>query len=59
MVTSPVTHFVSLATGFLCIIQLIHTHAHYTMSVDTNSYVRAFCKKNFETCQRILNDLED
>ncbi|AMO43017.1 hypothetical protein R1080702_002 [Cyanophage S-RIM32] len=40
-------------------IEVIHTHAHYTMSTDTNSYVRAFCKQNLKECKRIISNLED
>jgi len=35
----------------------MHTHAHHTMSVDTDSYVRGFCKKNLDTCKNIISDL--
>ncbi|AOO10316.1 hypothetical protein RW03080701_166 [Synechococcus phage S-RIM8] len=41
--------------GFLFIIQSMHTHAHYTMSLDADSYVRNFCKKNIEKCKRIID----
>jgi uncharacterized membrane protein len=51
----PVTHFNVLVVGFLFIIQSMHTHAHYTMSLDADSYVRNFCKKNLEKCERIID----
>ena len=54
--TSPVCHFVALCVGFLAMVQLVHTYAHYTMSHDTDSYVRAFCKKNPDTCKNIIRD---
>jgi len=54
---SPVTHFNLLVVGFLIIVQGMHTHAHHTMSVDTDSYVRGFCKKNLDTCKSIVSDL--
>jgi len=54
----PVTHFNVLVVGFLFIIQSMHTHAHYTMSLDADSYVRNFCKKNLEKCERIISDLD-
>jgi len=41
--------------GFLILVQGLHTHAHYTMEFDTDSYVRAFCKKNMKTCKNIVN----
>ena len=54
----PVTHFNVLVVGFLFIIQSMHTHAHYTMSLDADSYVRNFCKKNLEKCERIISDFD-
>ena len=36
----PVTLFNGLLVGFLIIIGLAHNHAHYTMEVDADSYVR-------------------
>jgi len=56
-VSSPVCHLVLITFGSLCFIQLIHTHAHHSMEVDTDSYVRNFCKKNIDECKRIVNDL--
>ena len=53
---SPVTHFNVLLVGFLIMIGMIHNHAHYTMEVDADSYVRAFCKKNPDTCQGFLDE---
>jgi hypothetical protein len=57
ILSHPVTHFNLLVVGFLCAIQGLHLHAHYTMSLDTNSYVRNFCKKNIEKCERIISEL--
>jgi len=37
---------------------MIHLHAHYTMEVDVESYVTAFCKKNTEHCERILDKFD-
>ena len=54
----PVTHFNVLVVGFLFIIQSMHTHAHYTMDIDADSYVRNFCKKNLEKCERIISDFD-
>ena len=42
--------------GSLAMIQLIHTHAHYKMDVDVDSYVTAFCKKNAEKCRRLVEN---
>jgi len=41
------------------VIELVHTHAHYTMSTDANSYVHAFCKQNLKECERIISDLDN
>ena len=57
--TSPVCHFVALCVGFLAMIQLVHTQAHYTMSTDTNSYVRNFCKKNLSICESYVNEFSN
>ena len=54
----PVTHVNVLVVGFLFIIQSMHTHAHYTMSLDADSYVRNFCKKNLEKCERIISNFD-
>ena len=54
-VSSPICHFLALTLGSLTVIQMIHLHAHYTMEVDVESYVTAFCKKNTEHCERILD----
>jgi hypothetical protein len=53
---SPVTHFNVLLVGFLIMVGMIHNHAHYTMEVDADSYVRAFCRKNSDECQRFLDE---
>ena len=53
---SPITQFNLLVVGFLILIQSLHLHAHYTMEVDVDSYVRAFCKKNVDKCERILDN---
>ena len=52
----PVTQFNLLIVGFFIIVGVIHNHAHYTMEVDANSYVRAWCKKNPDTCQSYIDD---
>ena len=54
----PVTQFNLLVVGFLILVQGLHTHAHYTMSVDTDSYVHNYCKKNLEKCKRLVSNLE-
>jgi len=56
-VTSPICHLLLLGVGCLATIELVHIHAHYNMSMDTNSYIRAFCKKNLDTCKSIVIDL--
>jgi len=57
--TSPICHFVALCVGVFAVIELVHTHAHYTMSTDTNSYVRNFCKQNLKECERMISDLDN
>jgi len=42
----PVTLFNLLTVGVLIGIQSIHSHAHYTMEIDADSYVYNFCKRN-------------
>jgi hypothetical protein len=54
-VSSPVCHLMVILIGTLSIIQLVHTHAHYEMETDVNSYITSFCKKNKEICQRIID----
>ena len=51
--TSPVCHFVALCVGFLVGVQLIHTHAHYKMDMDVDSYVHKYLRKNPNTCAKI------
>ena len=52
----PVTLLNGLLVGFLVIVGLAHNHAHYTMEVDADSYVRNWCKKNTAECERFVND---
>jgi len=56
ILTSPVTHFNVLLVGTLILIGAIHNHAHYSMEVDADSYVRAWCKKNPDLCQSFIDD---
>ena len=58
ILSSPVTQFNLLVVGFLILVQGLHTHAHYTMSTDANSYVHAFCKKNLKECKRIISNFD-
>ena len=52
----PVTLFNLLIVGVLIMIQSIHSHAHYTMEIDADSYVYNFCKKNVEKCERFIDN---
>ncbi|ABA47140.1 gp169 [Synechococcus phage syn9] len=54
----PVTQFNLLIVGFLIVIQGLHLQAHYTMDIDVESYVTAFCKKNIEKCEGIISDFD-
>ena len=56
IISSPVTHFNVLLVGLVLLIQGLHTHAHYTMDTDVNSYVHNFCRKNRDECKRIVSD---
>ena len=55
VMTHPVSLFNLLLVGFLVVIGLAHNHAHYTMEVDADSYVRGFCKKNPDTCESYVD----
>jgi len=52
----PVTHINVMLIGFLILVGMIHNHAHHTMEVDADSYVRAWCKKNPKVCQSFVDD---
>ena len=56
ILTSPVTHLNLLIVGFMIMVGMIHNHAHFTMEQDADSYVRAWCKKNPDTCESYLSD---
>ena len=56
ILVSPVTHFNVLIVGFLIIVGVIHNHAHYSMEVDADSYVRQWCKKNPDTCAAMIDE---
>ena len=58
ILSSPVTHFNVLVLGFLILIQGLHLHAHYSMDLDVESYVRGFCKKNLEKCESIISNFD-
>lgn len=38
----PVTQFNLLVLGFLGVIQIIHTHAHYKMEMDVHGYCKQY-----------------
>jgi hypothetical protein len=42
----PLTLINVTIVGTLGIIQALHTHAHYNMTLDADSYVTQFLKKN-------------
>jgi hypothetical protein len=54
----PITQFNLLVVGFLIVIQGLHLQAHYSMDLDVESYVTAFCKKNLEKCERIISNFD-
>jgi|DEB0MinimDraft_10_1074344.scaffolds.fasta_scaffold04878_11 hypothetical protein len=47
----PLTLINLLICGFLGMVQLAHTHAHYKMDIDVDSYVHSFLKKNPDYCK--------
>ena len=51
----PITQINALFIGFMILVGMIHNHAHHTMEVDTDSYVRNFCKKNSDYCSRLVD----
>ena len=56
IISSPVTHVNVILVGLFFLIQGLHLHAHHTMELDVDSYVRNFCRKNVEKCEGFLND---
>ena len=59
IISSPVTHFNVLLVGFFIIVGSLHNHAHYSMEVDADSYVRQWCKKNPNKCEDFISDYLD
>ena len=51
----PVTQINGLLILTLILIGVVHNHAHHTIEVDVDSYVRQFCKKNVEKCKSFSN----
>jgi len=41
--------------GFLCMIELIHLHAHHKMELDVHGYVHNYCRKNRDACESLLD----
>ena len=56
VLTHPVTLLNGLFVGFLIVVGLAHNHAHHTIELDADSYVRNWCKKNPDTCQSYIDD---
>ena len=54
----PLTLINLCIVGSLGVIQGIHTHAHYKMELDVDSYVTAFIKNNPEFLENKCYDLE-
>ena len=53
IVTHPVTHYNLISIGMLIAIGVLHNHAHYTMNMDADAYVRQWCRssaENKKTC---------
>ena len=51
---SPVTHLNVLIVGFFILVGVMHNHAHYSMEVDADSYVRQWCTKNPDMGKRYV-----
>ena len=43
----------------MILVGVIHNHAHYSMEVDADSYVRQWCKKNPNKCEDFISDYLD
>jgi len=53
IITHPATHLNVISIGMLILIGALHNHAHYTMDLDADSYVRQWCRaseENKKTC---------
>jgi hypothetical protein len=51
----PVTQVNICLIGFLCMIELIHLHAHHKMDLDVHGYVHNYCRKNRDACESLLD----
>jgi len=54
-ITNPGTLTSFLLLGMIALIGALHNHAHYTMNMDADSYVRQWCRssaENKKTCTR-------
>ena len=49
----PVTLFNLMLIGFLGLIEVIHTRAHYTMEMDVHGHVYQFLRKNPDICDKM------
>ena len=56
VILHPVTLLNGGLIGCLIFIGILHNHAHHTMEVDADSYVRQWCRKNPDTCQSYIDD---
>ena len=52
----PVTLLNLTIVGFLTVIEVVHTYAHYHMEQDVHGHVHKFCRKNPDTCARMLDE---
>jgi|SaaInlV_120m_DNA_3_1039746.scaffolds.fasta_scaffold00833_11 hypothetical protein len=56
VLSHPVTLFNLIIVGFLTVVEVVHTHAHYRIEQDVHGHVHKFCKKNPVICVRMSND---
>jgi hypothetical protein len=47
---NPLTQINVIVLGFLILVQMIHTRAHYSYEVDVHGYVHQFIEKNPDAC---------
>ena len=55
----PVTTFNLLLVGFIGLVEIVHTTAHYTVEFDVHGYVRKTLRENPELVKSICRDLDE
>jgi hypothetical protein len=60
-ITNPGTLTSLLMLGTIAMIGALHNHAHFTMNMDADSYVRKWCRssaENKKTCIRYGGNMD-